>query len=97
MPALMDRAYEDGRGRPDAAGGVWWLRYKAAAPPKRSRAHPWDYDKELYKRRNEVERFFRRIKGCRRVCARHDKLDIMFTAFIYVALMVITVRSVNTH
>ncbi len=29
-----------------------------AVPPKKNRKEPWDYDKELYKKRNEVERFF---------------------------------------
>ena len=31
-------------------------------PPKSNRKDPWDYDKELYKQRNQVERLFRRIK-----------------------------------
>ena len=43
--------------------------------------------KELYKRRNEVERLFRRLKGFRRVFTRYDKLDEMFTAFILLALI----------
>ena len=29
----------------------------------------------IYKRRNEVERLFRRLKGYRRVFTRYDKLD----------------------
>jgi transposase len=89
---LMDRAYEDDLIRLTA----WGLRFKAVVPPKSNRVHPWDFDRELYKRRNEVERFFRRIKGYRRVCTRYDKLDIMFTGFIYVALTAITLHSVNT-
>jgi transposase len=89
---LMDRAYEDDKTRLTA----WGLRFNPVVPPKRNRVHPWNYDRELYRRRNEVERFFRRIKGYRRVCTRYDKLDMMFTAFIYVALTVITLRSVNT-
>jgi transposase len=31
-------------------------------PPKSDRLHPWDYDRALYKRRNEIERLFRRLK-----------------------------------
>jgi len=34
-----------------------------------------------YKRRNEIERLFRRLKGCRRIFSRFDKLDVMFMAF----------------
>ena len=35
----------------------------AKVPPKKSRKNPWKYDKEMYKKRNEVERLFRRLKG----------------------------------
>ena len=46
----------------------------------------WEYNKELYKRRNEVERLFRRLKGFRRIFSRFDKLDVLFLGFILVAL-----------
>ena len=46
------------------------------------------YDKELYKQRNQVERFFRRIKRFCRIFTRYDKLDIIFLAFVYFALIV---------
>ena len=45
------------------------------------------YDRILYKRRNEVERFFRRIKRFRRVFTRYDKLDIVFAGFILFAMI----------
>ena len=41
----------------------------------------------MYKRRNEVERLFRRLKGYRRVFSRFEKLDVMFIAFINFALV----------
>jgi transposase len=56
---LMDRAYEDDQTRMTA----WGLRFKPVVPPKSNRVHPWKYDRELYKRRNEVERFFSTNKG----------------------------------
>jgi transposase len=31
-------------------------------PPKSNRIDPWDYDRALYKKRNEIERLFRRLK-----------------------------------
>ena len=43
--------------------------------------------KELYKQRNQVERLFRRIKRFRRIFTRYDKLDVIFLAFIYFALV----------
>ena len=36
----------------------------------------------MYKRRNEVERLFRRLKGYRRIFSRFEKLDVMFLGFI---------------
>jgi transposase len=50
----------------------------------------------LYKQRNGIERFFRRLKAFRRVCTRYDKLDVMFSAFIYLAIISIVLRRVNT-
>jgi transposase len=86
---LMDRAYEGWETR--------WLAfergYSPVVPPKKNRKNPWEYDKVLYKQRNEVERMFRRLKGYRRIGTRHDKLDLMFCTFIYLALCVIAVCS----
>lgn len=45
-----------------------------------------------YKRRNEVERLFRQLKGFRRVFSRFDKLDVIFGAFINFALIVDSLR-----
>ena len=47
----------------------------------------WHYSKAIYKRRNEIERLFRRLKGFRRIFSRFDKLDVMFIAFIHFALI----------
>ena len=88
---LMDRAYEDDKTRLTA----WGLRFHPVVPPKKNRVKPWEYDRELYKRRNEIERFFRRLKAFGGVCTRYDKLDRMFTAFIRLACICITLRSVN--
>jgi transposase len=46
----------------------------------------------LYRRRNEIERLFRRLKGFRRIFSRFDKLDVMFTAFIHFALIAEALR-----
>ena len=43
-------------------------------------------------RRNQIERLFRRIKDWRRVFTRYDKLDMMFAAFIIVALIAEVLR-----
>ena len=41
----------------------------------------------MYKRRNEIERLFRRLKGFRRIFSRFDKLDTLFLGFILLALI----------
>ena len=79
----MDRAYEGDETRAVAKE----QGFTAVVPSKRNRREPWEYDRELYKRRNEVERLFRRLKAFRRVFTRYDKLDEMFTAFILLALI----------
>ena len=80
----MDRAYEGDETRHLAVE----LGYIPVVPPKQNRCTPWDYDRVLYRRRNEVERVFRRLKGFRRLFSRFDKLDVMFSAFLNFALIV---------
>ena len=79
----MDRAYEGNETRQLALD----LGYSPVVPPKSNRLAPWEYDREMYKRRNEVERLFRRLKGYRRIFSRFEKLDVMFLAFICFALI----------
>ena len=56
-------------------------------PPKKNRKDPWEYDKELYKKRNQVERYFLRIKRFRKVFTRYDKLDSIFLSVIMLAMI----------
>ena len=89
---VMDRAYEGDETRQL----VLDLGYEPVVPPSARRRSPWVYDQALYKRRNEIERLFRRLKGYRRVFSRFDKLDVVFVGFITFALIIETLRSVNT-
>jgi transposase len=79
----MDRAYEGNETRQLALD----LGYTPVVPPLSTRLEPWEYNREMYKRRNEVERLFRRLKGYRRIFSRFEKLDVMFLAFICFALI----------
>jgi transposase len=63
------------------------LGYRPVVPPKRNRRTPWAYDEELYKKRDEVERFFCRHERFRRICTRYDKLDRMFVMFVHMGLI----------
>lgn len=84
----MDRAYEGDDTRQLAED----LGYIPVVPPNPNRLHPWHYDRLMYRRRNEVERLFRRLKGFRRVFSRYDKLDVMFAAFVLFALIIDALR-----
>jgi transposase len=55
-------------------------------------SQPWVYDRELYKKRNQVVRLFRRLKGFRRIFSRFEKLDVVFLAFIYFAFIIEALR-----
>ena len=88
LPLLMDRAYEGDETRRLALG----LGFTPVVPPKRNRVDPWEYDRQLYRRRNEVERLLRRLKAFRRVFTRFDKLDALFLGFIHFALIADALR-----
>jgi transposase len=91
-PLIMDRAYEGDETRQLALA----LGFSPVVPPRSNRLSPGEYDRAMDRRRNEVERLFRRLKGFRRIFSRFDKLDVMFTAFIPIALIVEALFSVNT-
>jgi transposase len=90
LPLLMDRAYEGNETRQL----VLDLGMIPVVPPKSTRLHPWDYDHVIYKKRNEIERLFRRLKGFRRIFSRFEKLDVVFLAFLSFALIVEALRLV---
>jgi transposase len=60
--------------------GAW-----ANIPPRRNRTEPICFSRHLYRARNLVERFFNKIKQCRRVATRYDKLAANYLAFIKLA------------
>ena len=90
LPLLMDKAYEGDETRQL----VLDLGMVPVVPPKSNRLNPWSYNEELYKKRNEIERLFRRLKGFRRIFSRFEKLDVIFLAFIHFALIVEALRIV---
>jgi transposase len=60
--------------------GAW-----ANIPPKSNRTESLSFSPYLYRARNLVERFFNKIKHCRRVATRYDKLAANYLAFIQLA------------
>ena len=85
---IMDRAYEDNKTLQLALD----FGFLPVIPPRSNRLQPWQYDKAMYRKRNEIERLFRRLKGFRRIFSRFDKLDVVFLAFLNFALIVEALR-----
>jgi transposase len=78
---LADRGYDADWIRALAAKkGVW-----ANIPPKCNRNSPICFSPYLYRARNLIERFFNKIKQCRRVATRYDKLAANYLAFVQLA------------
>ncbi len=84
LPLLMDKAQEGN----ETKQLVLDLGMIPVVPPKSNRLDPWEYDRELYKKRNQVEWLFRRLKGFRRIFFRFEKLAVVFLAFINFVLIV---------
>ncbi len=80
---IMDRAYEGD----ETLRLALQLGYHPVVPPNPQRLTPWAYDRVAYRKRNEIERLFRRLKAYRRVFSRFDKLDVIFAGFIVLALI----------
>jgi transposase len=58
---------------------------KAVIPPKRNRKVQREYDKNLYKQRNRIERCFSRLKCFRRFATRYEKSKNCFHALVALA------------
>ncbi|WP_462095301.1 transposase [Legionella pneumophila] len=53
---------------------------RAVIPSKKNRLNPTNHDRDIYKERNIVERFFQKIKRFRRIATRYDKTARMHLA-----------------
>ena len=82
---LADKAYDSNQ----IVDCVEELQAVAVIPPRATRKEKREYDKEQYKRRSLIERFFGRLKQFRRIATRYDKLSSRYAAFILVSAGVI--------
>jgi transposase len=86
---LADRGYDADWIRALAAKKCAW----ANIPPRSNRNDPICFSPYLYRARNLVERFFNKIKQCRRVATRYDKLAANYLAFIQLASIRLWLRA----
>jgi transposase len=70
---------------------------KVVIPPKADRTVHRDFDRNQYKHRNLIERFFCRLKHFRRIATRYDKLASRFSSFIALVASFIRLAYVSTE
>lgn len=85
---LADRAYDADRFH----DSILEAQATPVIPPKHNRRYQHDYDREIYKERNRIERFFNKLKHFRRVATRYDKLLANFMGFVTLAAIAIQLR-----
>jgi putative transposase len=65
------------------------MKSNACIPPHPNRARRIRFDRDRYRNRNVVERFFGRIKRCRRVATRYEKKAVNFAGFVWLAAFLV--------
>ncbi len=61
-------------------------------PSRRNRRHPGKIRFSLYKKRNEIERFFARLKQFKGIATRYDKLKSTFLAAVQLVAAIIAIN-----
>lgn len=64
------------------------LGTRVCIKPNSTRKQEPKYDRELYKHRNQIERFFGRVKRCRRIATRYDKKPQNYAGFSWLAALI---------
>jgi transposase len=86
--AIADKGYDSKRlVRAIQARGA-----EAVIPSLSNRKEQRPYDRERYKDRNLAERFWNKIKHCRRVATRYEKTARNFLAFVHVASILVLLK-----
>lgn len=82
---IADRGYDSNWFRAALEG----REIKPCIPGRKNRKEPIEYDADLYKQRNLVERMFGRLKDWRRIATRYDRCAHTFMSAICIAATVI--------
>jgi transposase len=86
--AIMDKGYDSNQIRETRQDE----EINAVIPPKSNRKETIEYDKDIYKLREKVERFFNKLKQYRRIATRYDKLGSIFLAFIHIVASLLIIK-----
>ncbi len=77
--AIMDKGYDSN----DVREQLLACDIVPVIPAKSNRTAAIDYDHDLYKLREKVERFFNNLKHFRRIATRYEQLSQTFLVFIH--------------
>jgi transposase len=89
---IADKAYDADRLRA-------WIKAQGAIaniPNMSRRKKRFRWTKALYRERNQIERFFNKLKQFRRIATRYDKLGGSFLAFLQLATVRISLRLIES-
>ena len=87
--AVLDKGYDADRIRERLAfDGI-----QAVIPPLSTRSKKLHYNKDLYRERNRIERFFNKLKQFRRIATRYDKLSKTFFAALCLVAAFLIINS----
>ena len=89
---LADAAYDSDAIR----DGLRRAKVKACIKPNPTRKRKRRYDRDRYKHRNVIERYFGAIKRFRRVATRYDKKAANFGGFVWLASVIVGLGNVHT-
>ena len=64
-------------------------RIEPCIPGRKNRKAPVEYDEDLYKQRNLIERMFGKLKDWRRIAMRYDRCAHTFMSAICIAATII--------
>lgn len=78
---IADKGYDSER----VLEKVAQLGAVAVIPPRSNRKEQREYDRELYKERNLIERAFNKLKRFRRIATRYDRKAVYYKSFLYLA------------
>ena len=56
---------------------------EAVIPPESNRKVPWEYDRQLKRSQNLIERAFNKLKQWRRLATRYDRKSLYFLSALY--------------
>lgn len=85
---VADKAYDSDK----TLGTIAQMEAIAVIPPKSNRKEQRNYDKEYYKDRNLIERFFCRLKQFRGIATRYCKRGKYFLEAVKLASSIILMR-----